>query len=85
MALLGTDSVVIDVVAGLGGRPITRLSLEELFATAMRGQLGALTFLDLDVDVVAREVARVGAERHSGPSALNVLRDVAATRVGQSR
>ena len=86
MALQGTGCVVREVVAGLGGRPITRLSLERLFYKASRGELGELLFLDLDVEVVDRELARMKAERHSGPSAENVLRDLGTTRTeGQGR
>ena len=86
MALQGTGCVVREVVAGLGGRPITRLSLEKLFYKAARGELGELLFLDLDVEVVDRELARMKAGRRSGPSAENVLRDLGTTRVeGQGR
>jgi pyruvate ferredoxin oxidoreductase alpha subunit len=61
------------VVAGLGGRAITRRSLEELLAAASRDEL---TFLDLDHGIIERERARMGATRRSGPSAENVLRDL---------
>jgi pyruvate ferredoxin oxidoreductase alpha subunit len=82
MALQGTDCVIREVVAGLGGRAITRESLVKLFYKATRGELGALLFLDLDVDVVDREIDRMKATRHSGPSAENVLRDLGEPRVG---
>jgi pyruvate ferredoxin oxidoreductase alpha subunit len=72
------------VVAGLGGRPITRRSLEELLVAAGRDQLDHLTFLDLDHGIVDRERARMTARRRSGPSAENVLRDIGtvASRIG---
>jgi len=82
MALRGTDCVVREVVAGLGGRPITRTSLVKLFYKATQGELGDLLFLDLDVDVVDREIGRMKATRRSGPSAENVLRDLGEPRVG---
>jgi pyruvate ferredoxin oxidoreductase alpha subunit len=86
MALRGTNCVVREVVAGLGGRAITRQSLEKLFYKASQGELGALLFLDLDVDVVDREIERMKTTRRSGPSAENVLRDLGAPRVmGQAR
>ena len=74
------------VVAGLGGRNITRRSLEELIARAVSGDLEALTFLDLDHGAVNRERERMASARRSGPSAENLLRDrdrgpVAATWV----
>jgi pyruvate ferredoxin oxidoreductase alpha subunit len=64
------------VVAGLGGRPITAASLRGLLAGAVAGTLPPLTFLDLDTDLVARELHRGAAARRSGPTAENVLRDV---------
>jgi pyruvate ferredoxin oxidoreductase alpha subunit len=80
LALQGTDCELRSVVAGLGGRSITRLALEELFATAARDQLEPLTFLDLDHGVVARERERMMATRRSGPSAENILRDLGTPR-----
>ena len=54
-ALAGDPTTTYDVVAGLGGRPITKRSLHELLVRAVRGDLAPLTFLDLDVAVVLRE------------------------------
>ena len=72
------------VVAGLGGRPITQRSLEEMLVAAGGDQLDRLTFLDLDHGIVDRERARMSAKRRSGPSAENVLRDIGtmASRIG---
>ena len=69
-ALHGTDAAIATVVAGLGGRPITRTSLA---ATLTAPDLPALSFLDLDAPLVQRELARAG--HRSGPSAENMLRD----------
>ncbi|WP_405539744.1 pyruvate ferredoxin oxidoreductase [Streptomyces sp. NBC_00075] len=68
------------VIAGLGGRAITKASLHRLFADAPAGRLGQLTFLDLDTDLVERELARMARTRRSGPSAENILRDVGSNR-----
>nr|WP_206066596.1 pyruvate ferredoxin oxidoreductase [Nonomuraea sp. FMUSA5-5] len=68
------DAEVRTVVAGLGGRPVTRAALRGLLTA---GEPEPLTFLDLDRDLVARELARVRARRRSGPSAENMLRDLA--------
>ena len=76
MATYGTDSLLRTVVAGLGGRPITRRSLEKMLANAAQGELDSLTFLDLDHGVVDRERTRMATTRRSGPSAENVLRDL---------
>jgi pyruvate ferredoxin oxidoreductase alpha subunit len=51
---------------------------------AARDQLEPVTFLDLDLGIVELERARMKAQRHSGPSAENVLSDlgVVASRIG---
>jgi len=64
------------VVAGLGGRAITRKSLHRLFREAEQDALQPLTFLDLDWDVVNKQLARERAVRRSGPAAENILRDI---------
>ena len=62
------------VIAGLGGRTITRASLTDLFERAQRGELAQLEFLDLNRDVVDREIARLAARRRAGPTAEAILR-----------
>jgi pyruvate ferredoxin oxidoreductase alpha subunit len=52
-ALAGTDVHQYAVVAGLGGRPITRASLRQMLREAVDGRLEPLTFLDLDRDLLA--------------------------------
>jgi pyruvate ferredoxin oxidoreductase alpha subunit len=66
------------VIAGLGGRAITRRALEGLLEDAAHDRLAPLTFLDLDQGAVDRERARMQATRRSGPSAENLLRDRSA-------
>ncbi|WP_329241545.1 pyruvate ferredoxin oxidoreductase [Streptomyces sp. NBC_01478] len=68
------------VIAGLGGRPITKESLHRLFDDAVAGRLEQLTFLDLNTELVERELARMAQTRRSGPSAENILRDVGSNR-----
>jgi len=72
------------VIAGLGGRAITRASLKGLLERAGRDALEPVTFLDLNVDVVNRELDRERALRRSGPTAEAVLRHVGtvASRIG---
>ncbi len=82
MALQGLEPVVVTVVAGLGGRPITGASLDRVLESAGEDRLPPLTFLDLDVDVVRRELERMAASRRSGPTAENVLRDVGVVAAG---
>jgi pyruvate ferredoxin oxidoreductase alpha subunit len=45
------------VIIGLGGRTITKKSLQGLFLKAEKDDLEAMTFLDLKRDVVDRELA----------------------------
>ncbi len=76
LALSGLPVQVYDVVAGLGGRPITRASLRAMLADARADRLGRLTFLDLDVELVERELARSKATERPGPHAENMLREL---------
>jgi pyruvate ferredoxin oxidoreductase alpha subunit len=76
MAVAGLDQRHHTVIAGLGGRPVTRASLRRMLLDAEAGRLEALTFLDLDRDLIDRELARVRARPRSGPAAENILRDV---------
>ncbi|HEX6117052.1 MAG TPA: hypothetical protein VFY99_08115 [Solirubrobacterales bacterium] len=78
LALSGQAAQVFDVVAGLGGRPITRDSLRALLADvrADRLETGRLHFLDLDTDRVERELARMRAGERPGPHAENMIRDL---------
>ena len=75
IAINHEQTLLRTVVAGLGGRAITRRSLEKVLEEASRDELATLTFLDLDRDAVDRERARMQATRRSGPSAENLLRD----------
>jgi pyruvate ferredoxin oxidoreductase alpha subunit len=82
MALAGIQLHGYTVIAGLGGRPITKASLHKLFEQAAADRLDALTFLDMDWDLVGRELRRMGASRASGPHAENMLRDVGPIAAG---
>ena len=75
-AMDGISIIDYTVVAGLGGRPITRKSLLDIFEKAGRDELPALTFLDLDWDIVNKQLERERQKRRSGPTAENILRDV---------
>ena len=82
MALAGIHLHGYTVIAGLGGRPITKASLRGLLADAVADRLEPLTFLDMDWDVVNRELERIGSSRTSGPHAENILRDVGPVAAG---
>ena len=72
------------VIAGLGGRAITRKSLVDLIEHAIGGDLATLEFLDLNWEVVKRELDRERDQRRAGPVAENILRDLGtvAARIG---
>jgi len=72
----GDAQAVRTVIAGLGGRPIARASLERTFTQALEGTLEPVTFLDLDRGLVERALAREREARRSGPIAENILRDL---------
>jgi pyruvate ferredoxin oxidoreductase alpha subunit len=76
MALSGLQLHGYTVVAGLGGRAITKASLARTLHEAMADQLPPLTFMDLDWGIVNRQLERERAMRRSGPIAENLLRDV---------
>jgi pyruvate ferredoxin oxidoreductase alpha subunit len=84
MALSGLPLHGYTVIAGLGGRAITKRSLRALFIRAGADDLPPLTFLDLNTDLIDRELRRVAATRRSGPAAENILRDLGAVahRIG---
>jgi pyruvate ferredoxin oxidoreductase alpha subunit len=82
MALAGIQLHGYTVIAGLGGRAITKDSLRGLFADAVADRLEPLSFLDMDWDLVNRELARMRASAASGPHAENILRDVGTVAAG---
>jgi pyruvate ferredoxin oxidoreductase alpha subunit len=84
LALSGLPVEVYDVVAGLGGRPITQASLRGLFTDVIEARIDPrpLHFLDLDVALVERELARLRSGSPSGPHAENMLRDLGAVASG---
>jgi len=83
-ALSGIQLKGYTVIAGLGGRAITRDSLRQLFADAAEDELEQVTFLDLNAEVVNFELERESAARRSGPTAEAILRRLGtvASRIG---
>jgi pyruvate ferredoxin oxidoreductase alpha subunit len=63
---VGTSPQVVDVVAGLGGRPVTRASVRALVAAVIAGEVGPdeVHFLDLDHALVDRELAHSLPQEH---------------------
>jgi pyruvate ferredoxin oxidoreductase alpha subunit len=83
-ALRDSPAQVHSVIAGLGGRAVTRESVRTALALAPSHPLHEPLFLDLQDDLVARELAYQDSARRSGPPASNLLRQVGApgSRVG---
>jgi pyruvate ferredoxin oxidoreductase alpha subunit len=83
-ATRGLPVEVYDVVAGLGGRPITRASLRRLLDDVTGGRLDArkLHFLDLDTGLVQRELERSRRGTRPGPHAEHMLRDIGTVASG---
>jgi pyruvate ferredoxin oxidoreductase alpha subunit len=81
---VGSPDAVHAVIAGLGGRSITRQSLRKVFTEAVEGQLEPVTFLDLDYSIVDRVLKREREQRRSGPIAEAILRElgVVAAKIG---
>lgn len=77
LALTGTDTVVYDVVAGLGGRPVTTDAVAALLDDALADRLDPrrLHFLGLRADLVEAQLRRDAASV-PGPHAEAMLRDV---------
>ncbi len=81
-ALAGIEIDVNTVVAGLGGRAITRDSLHTLLDELDAGSAAEPCFLDLRRDVVERELARARGQGRTGPHAENILRELGIVAAG---
>ncbi len=76
MALRGLPTPVYTIIAGLGGRSITKRSLDKAFNEAIADEIEDPLFLDLNHQTIDRELARMKEKRRSGPIAENILRDM---------
>nr|WP_219635558.1 hypothetical protein [Nocardioides ungokensis] len=83
-ATRGLPVEVYDVVAGLGGRPVTRASLRGLLDDVLAGRVDPqrLHFLDLDLALVQRELERSRRGKRPGPHAEHMLRDIGTVASG---
>lgn len=68
---------VRSVIAGLGGRAITKASVAKIVRATADGVLADTTFMDLDEDLVRRQLEREAATRLSGPLPEAIIHDVA--------
>ncbi|MEG0821015.1 MAG: transketolase C-terminal domain-containing protein [Burkholderiaceae bacterium] len=78
MAMSGIEVKGYTVIAGLGGRSITKASLHRTLNAALADQLERVNFMDLDTGMVERHLQREREKRRTGPIAEALLRDVGA-------
>jgi pyruvate ferredoxin oxidoreductase alpha subunit len=76
MAMSGSEVKGTTVIAGLGGRAITKASLHRTLAAALEDKLDRVSFMDLDTGMVERHLQREREKRRTGPIAEALLRDV---------
>ncbi len=74
MALRGLPTLVHTVIAGLGGRSISKAAVIDTVKGACLEGLEEPHFLDLNWDVINQELLRQTQRRRSGPTPENVLR-----------
>ena len=77
-AMRGRKFICHELIAGLGGRDITKASLHDYLDKALQDQVADTTFLDLDEDLVNAELSREEQNRNSGAVPENLLRDIQA-------
>ncbi len=78
LALQGLPVEVYDVVAGLGGRPVTMAAVRGLLDDVLADRIDplGLHFLGLDTALVERELHRARGLDRPGPHAEHMLRDL---------
>ncbi len=77
VALQKQDVKRYTVIAGLGGRAITRASLKKMLAECEADTLKNFSFMDLDEELVNRQLERERLTRKTGPLPEAVVRDAA--------
>ena len=78
MALQGLPIPVHTVIAGLGGRSISKSSLKQMIQDARAKRLSEPHFLDLNWAAINEELARGQDPRRAGPVAERLLRRINA-------
>lgn len=81
MALNGLSIPVHTVIAGLGGRSISAVSLKQMVCDARAERLSEPHFLDLNMKAVTEELVRRQEQRRAGPLAEQLIRVVHASGV----
>ena len=76
IALQGLPTLVETVIAGLGGRAISKASVIDTVKAACLEGLEEPHFLDLNWEAINRELTRQAEQRRSGPTPENLLREM---------
>jgi len=76
LALQGLPTLVDTVIAGLGGRPISKAAIIDIVKAACLEGLEEPHFLDLNWEAINRELTRQAGQRRSGPTPENLLREM---------
>lgn len=84
MALRGSSVELKNVIGGLGGRAVTKKSIKGIVQAAIADKLEDLTFMDLDADLVRRQLERERSEHRCGPVAESIMHDVAVRNRARS-
>ncbi len=79
IALWGLPTIVDTVIAGLGGRPISKASVIDTVKAACLEGLEEPHFLDLNWEAINTELTRQAQQRRSGPTPENLLREMGLT------
>ena len=76
IALQGLPTIVDTVIAGLGGRAISKAAVIDTVKAACLEGLEEPHFLDLNWEAINRELTRQAEQRRSGPTPENLLREM---------
>ncbi len=76
LALQGLPTLVDTVIAGLGGRAISKAAIIDTVKAACLEGLEEPHFLDLNWEAINRELTRQAEQRRSGPMPENLLREI---------
>ncbi len=76
LALQGLPTIVDTVIAGLGGRAISKAAVIDTVKAACLEGLEEPHFLDLNWEAINRELTRQAEQRRSGPTPENLLREI---------
>ena len=76
IALQGLPTLVDTVIAGLGGRAISKAAIIDTVKAACLEGLEEPHFLDLNWEAINRELTRQAEQRRSGPTPENLLREI---------